>query len=96
MSSDWRLRAACRGLGPDLFFPGAGPGGGDGNQSARDTRAAKRICAACPVAEPCLGYALRFNEHELLGIWGGKSEKERRMLRRDRRKAGTVSKERMP
>lgn len=84
-TSDWRIHAACRGLGPEVFFPGAGPGGGMGNQSAHDTRLAKCICAGCIVRKECLDYALGFSEHHLLGIWGGKSEKERRILRRNRR-----------
>ena len=83
-TSDWRIRAACRGLDVNIFFPGVGPGGGSGNQSAHDTRLAKSICAGCIVRKECLDYALGFSEHYLLGIWGGKSEKERRILRRDR------------
>lgn len=43
-----------------------------------DTQEAKEICAKCEQVEPCLEYALR---HEPLGIWGGKTEAERAMLR---------------
>jgi WhiB family transcriptional regulator, redox-sensing transcriptional regulator len=39
---------------------------------------AKRICADCPVRRLCLDYALRVREP--LGIWGGKTESERRTL----------------
>ena len=45
-SRDWRERAACRaGVDPDLFFPAAESG------AARDAqvRAAKAVCARCPV-----------------------------------------------
>jgi len=41
-------------------------------------RAAKRVCAACPVRQECLDYALRVREP--FGIWGGLNETERRRL----------------
>jgi WhiB family redox-sensing transcriptional regulator len=34
-----------------------------------DINQAKRICVACPVAEPCLQGAL--DRHEPCGVWGG-------------------------
>jgi WhiB family redox-sensing transcriptional regulator len=44
---------------------------------------ARRICADCPVKEPCLEYALHNRiEH---GVWGGASERERRRIARRRR-----------
>jgi len=69
----WMERAACRGLPTDLFFPERGA----------DTRAAKAVCAACPVSDDCYEYA--FASHERHGIWGGTSERERRRIRRQRR-----------
>jgi WhiB family redox-sensing transcriptional regulator len=53
-----------------MFFPARG----------EDTMPAKLVCAICPVCQPCLDYAMRTNER--WGIWGGKSERERRRLRR--------------
>ena len=44
----WRELAACRGAGLDLFFPERG-------ESAEPAR---RVCAACPVRQPCLDYAI--------------------------------------
>jgi hypothetical protein len=44
---------------------------------------ARRICADCPVKEPCLEYAL-YNRIEH-GVWGGASERERRRIARRRR-----------
>lgn len=45
----------------------------------RQVDAAKRICATCPVQEPCLAYALANRiEH---GVWGGTSARERRRMR---------------
>ena len=52
-----------------MFFPGRG-------ESAEPAR---QICAACPVRQPCLDYAL---SHGIMhGIWGGLTERDRRALR---------------
>ena len=69
---DWMAEGLCVGVNPDLFFPGHGG----------DVSAAKAICAECPVKVPCLTYALQ--EGIKHGIWGGRSEKERRKMRRRR------------
>jgi WhiB family redox-sensing transcriptional regulator len=53
----------------DLFFPERGA----------STKEAKAVCAACTVRETCLEYALAHGEKH--GIWGGKSERERRRIR---------------
>ena len=45
---------------------------------------AKAICKKCPVIEECLEFAVERKER--FGIWGGKSERERRAIRRERRK----------
>lgn len=55
---------------PELFFPDAG----------NSATAAKAICSACPVREPCLAYAMSITD--LHGVWGGLSAKERRERRR--------------
>ena len=65
----WRELAACRGAGLDLFFPERG-------ESAEPAR---RVCAACPVRQPCLDYAI--SNRITHGIWGGLTERERRALR---------------
>jgi WhiB family redox-sensing transcriptional regulator len=65
----WRELAACRGIGLDLFFPERG-------ESAEPAR---QVCAACPVRQPCLEYAI--SNRITHGIWGGLSERERRALR---------------
>jgi WhiB family redox-sensing transcriptional regulator len=50
---------------------------------------AQRICAECPVSEPCLEYAL---EHHIdHGVWGGASERERRRILRRRRLSHAVA-----
>jgi hypothetical protein len=43
------------------------------------TQSAKFICSKCSVLEGCLEYSLHF---EPLGVWGGKNEVEREVLRR--------------
>jgi WhiB family redox-sensing transcriptional regulator len=68
----------CRELSPEIFFPSDGIG----------VQVAQRICAECPVAEQCLEYALA--ERVDHGVWGGKSERERRRILRRRRLAHTV------
>jgi WhiB family redox-sensing transcriptional regulator len=71
---DWRQRAACRHLDPDLFFPIGTAGPAVGQVSA-----AKQVCLGCPVRNACLNWAIgHCQEH---GIWGGLTEAERRALR---------------
>jgi WhiB family redox-sensing transcriptional regulator len=41
-------------------------------------REVKAICALCPVINECLSHALSVPER--YGIWGGKSERERRQI----------------
>jgi len=45
-------------------------------------RKAKRICAVCPVMNACAVYAI--NHEELLGVWGGTTDAERREIRRSK------------
>lgn len=66
----WAAFASCRGADPDLFFPS-----GEG-----DPRDALRICSGCPVKDACLDWALETRVR--FGIWGGKTERERRRLLR--------------
>lgn len=72
----WQLRGACRGPQAYLFFPPGHPERKD-EREFRESRA-KGICASCAVAESCLRFAI--DTRELHGIWGGKSEAERRAI----------------
>jgi WhiB family redox-sensing transcriptional regulator len=65
----WRELAACRGTDLEVFFPGRGDSAGP----------ARRVCAACPVRQPCLDYAI--TNRIAYGVWGGLTERERRALR---------------
>ena len=74
----WQSDALCPQTDPEAFFPDRH--NVDGYQEA--VAAAKRVCAVCDVAAECLAYAM-INDEEF-GIWGGKSERERRRLKRRR------------
>jgi Transcription factor WhiB len=65
----WRELAACRGTDLEVFFPGRGETAGP----------ARQVCAACPVRQPCLDYAI--SNRITHGIWAGLTERERRALR---------------
>jgi len=78
----WRELAACRGADLNLFFPGRG----------ESAESARRVCAACPVRQPCLDYALGNAITD--GIWGGLTERERRPLRTPRLRAARRERDR--
>lgn len=69
---EWMDFAACTtAADPDIWNPPTG----------RNHRPAKAICARCEVLEDCRLYAERVEALEganLPGVWGGKSERERR------------------
>ena len=75
MTPDWRDRAACLEVDPELFFP-VGV-----NDTARE-QAAKTVCDACDVSPDCLTYAL--THHPLDGVWGGTTDLQRRSILRRR------------
>lgn len=52
--------------------------------AAEQAEAAKAVCATCPVAAACLDYALDTGQEA--GVWGAKTEDERRQLRRQRQR----------
>ena len=73
---DWASDAVCKDLDEEeidaYFFP----------QRGGSSKAGRALCARCPVASECLELAL--SNGEQFGIWGGTSERERRVLRRER------------
>lgn len=69
----WRQQARCRGVDGDVFFPAEDEGAA---ARERRERAAKAVCAACPVRQSCAVHALA--DRELHGVWGGLSEADRR------------------
>ena len=64
----WWFAGLCAQTDPELFFP----------EKGGSTRAAKAVCAGCPVRAQCLEHALAHDER--FGVWGGTSERERRRL----------------
>ncbi len=72
----WQIKAGCRGPQAEAFYPPAHAERKD--ERIRRERAAKAVCASCPVRRPCLDYALRIREPH--GIWGGMNEAERKQL----------------
>ncbi|MCA1692193.1 MAG: WhiB family transcriptional regulator [Acidimicrobiales bacterium] len=74
----WRVRAACRALPGDLFFPA----GELEEQAVEQAAEAKAVCQACPVRVACLEFAIATNQP--FGIWGGTNAAERRSIRRRR------------
>ncbi len=65
---EWQANARCRSAPLSVFFPTRGDDAGQ----------AKAICRGCAVRVDCRSYVL---EHpDLLGVWAGLSERERREL----------------
>jgi WhiB family redox-sensing transcriptional regulator len=81
---DWRDRAACLTVDPELFFPVGNTG-----PAVEQIDRAKTVCSHCPVTEYCLQYALDTNQDS--GVWGGLSEDERRALKRRAARARRAS-----
>lgn len=67
---DWADEGICRQVDPDLWFAEVGDSG--------SVKKAKAVCGGCPVQAPCLEYAL--TNKERFGVFGGKSERERRKI----------------
>lgn len=70
-TGSWVDEALCAQTDPDLFFP----------EKGGSTREAKKVCLGCPARQRCLDWALAHEER--FGIWGGKSERERRRIARN-------------
>lgn len=67
----WHRHAACRGQGPDRWFPNLG---GDGSE-------AKAVCHTCPVQSDCLDWSLT-QDASLDGVFAGLARTRRNQLRR--------------
>jgi WhiB family redox-sensing transcriptional regulator len=69
----------CAGMSPSVFVP---------RQPRRyadsDLAAAKAACRRCPYMGECLEYAMELTPPPV-GVWGGTTEEERRLMRRARR-----------
>jgi hypothetical protein len=80
MTARWMSRAACVDVDPELFFPVAE----EGPVLRRAVRAAKSVCARCPVRLECLSFAeVALSD----GIAGGLTPEQRRQRRQVRARA---------
>lgn len=68
---DWRDRSACKGRTDLDFFPWP---------SVRTDPEVMKLCARCPVWEPCLAYGMASPQN--LGVLAGTREEHRDRLRR--------------
>ena len=68
---DWRSKAACLSVDPELFFPIGNTG-----PAIAQAAEAKAVCRECEVQAICLQWALENNQDS--GVWGGMSEDARR------------------
>ena len=75
LTDNWKARAACRSMSPELFFPAGTTGA-----AFDEITAAKDVCFGCDVRTDCLRFAVSSNQE--FGIWGGTTKEERRELRR--------------
>lgn len=87
-------KGACRKFDystfPDLvgyFYPFFGPEGEGKKSRERREQVAKSICSSCDVVDKCLTYALELETSSRVdGVYGGKTEDERKEILRERRK----------
>jgi WhiB family transcriptional regulator, redox-sensing transcriptional regulator len=75
----WMDRSACRDADPELFFPKVGG----------KTKAAKRICAVCPVQAECDAFvqATQPGREDDHGVFAGKNPRQRLTARSAKRTA---------
>ena len=71
----WEAYGRCREVDADTFYP----------ENGQSADGAKRICQGCPVRDACLDWALDVGER--WGVWGGKSERQRKILAKQRGRA---------
>jgi WhiB family redox-sensing transcriptional regulator len=72
-------QAACTSTDPELFFPAGEEIGTHEHSGYLNKKAARLVCAGCPIRLPCLSYALLYDE---VGVWGGLDAKERANLKK--------------
>jgi len=75
----WRDEAACLGLDATIFYPAD-------DDEAEEARV---VCEQCAVQRECLEYALAHREKD--GVWGGATERDRRRIIRQRRRAARLA-----
>jgi WhiB family redox-sensing transcriptional regulator len=73
----WHADAACRGIGPELFYA---------ENDRLKAKEAKALCATCPVRIECRDWGVEKIEH--FGIWGGMTARQRSKRRAFLRRNG--------
>jgi hypothetical protein len=68
----WQRYGACRGVDIEAFIPNRGGRFGP----------ARELCQRCAVRQDCFDFAMA--DDELVGMWGGTTEPERREMRAGR------------
>lgn len=96
----WQCDAACRGLGPSVFFAeedvaeftGKAADASEVASTAEaladddsELAAAREVCAKCAVRIECLEFAILLREKQ--GVWGGLTPTERTKIIRARQRA---------
>jgi WhiB family redox-sensing transcriptional regulator len=71
---EWMSEALCLEIDSTLFFPDEPNAYTEG----------KKACELCTVKTQCLEYALKL---DVVGIWGGTTETERRKMKKNARAA---------
>lgn len=85
-SESWRLKALCRGLPAEIFFP-------EERGLVDPYDEARAICANCSVKEPCLALTEHFAASgDRNGMFGGMSPAERKTFRKHQRRSITLRK----
>jgi WhiB family redox-sensing transcriptional regulator len=74
---------SCVYANTELFFPV-----GSSMKAIKQSNEAKAICNECPVKVACLEYAISSNQDS--GVWGGTTEEERKSIRREYRRTGSL------
>jgi WhiB family transcriptional regulator, redox-sensing transcriptional regulator len=80
MNLYWREEAACAETDPALFFTPPADEHEKAKEKVARIRAAKAICAGCPVIRDCLAWAIETDDRE--AILGGTTPAERKSMRR--------------
>jgi WhiB family transcriptional regulator, redox-sensing transcriptional regulator len=72
---DWMDRAACKGMDTNIWYCE--------NPHTVNGDRAREVCHTCPVKGKCLEHAITHREPD--GIWGGKTWRQRRRIRFERK-----------
>lgn len=80
--TSWMEQGLCLNEDPELFW--IDPERGDiARLREKKTRAAKEVCAACPVWAQCRLYGLLAAKDDHWSVLGGTTHRERRAIRRE-------------